>query len=376
MSQTNPHAESEASKVRSVSRFESNLLRILRYFLKQMPYDQVMPLLSAKPTPPNCLSAECLHLIKDMLSKGSVLYLVRSGAWRREKFLRKSQPTEGRLWQRGSIPELALSFSPATVSFLIWITANKIMEAKPLWQAPIEELTPGDSLLLFLAYEGLRIDQDSLGFLRGISAFSQNPLCRLAYPEDFTDLKTDPLPDFAPWCQGLGSLILESMQMIFRDRWWMLERMKGSIGDWGTLLQRGRSELQVLEAFMQATQKAHRLDLSRFLLEVLSHILGSDLTLAFWIGGLQGNGPARLAERLETQRAALSLLRQVGRWREWEQTARRAGYFDEDYAESKFWLSEWERFDGNRLVSRAERIIQQLEPLRTTNHSEGMRDEG
>ena len=85
----------------------------------------------------------------------------------------------------------------------------------------------------------------------------------------------------------------------------------------------------------------------------------------FWTGGLQGSGPPRLADRLETQRSALAVLRQAERFRRWEREARRSGYLDEDYAASKFWLGEWERFNIDRR-RRAEprRVLQQVEPLR------------
>jgi len=84
----------------------------------------------------------------------------------------------------------------------------------------------------------------------------------------------------------------------------------------------------------------------------------------FWTGGLQGTGPLRLADRLETQRNALALLRQANRFQTWERDARRSGFMDEDYASSKFWLSEWDRFNFSIIAERAERILQQVEPLR------------
>jgi hypothetical protein len=71
-----------------------------------------------------------------------------------------------------------------------------------------------------------------------------------------------------------------------------------------------------------------------------------------------------MAERLETQRNALAVLRTAARFRNWEQAARQSGYLDEDYAASKFWLGEWERFDFSTIADRAERVLQQVEPLR------------
>lgn len=103
----------------------------------------------------------------------------------------------------------------------------------------------------------------------------------------------------------------------------------------------------------------------RFLLRVLGRVLShAEITPAFWTGGLQGSGPPRLADRLETQRSVLALLQHAGRFRTWAQRARSRGYLDEDYAASKFWLGEWERYDGEQVMQRAEQVLQQLEPLR------------
>ena len=52
------------------------------------------------------------------------------------------------------------------------------------------------------------------------------------------------------------------------------------------------------------------------------------------------------------------------RLRTWEQAARQSGYMDEDYAVSQFWLGEWERYQLGAVSERAERVMQQVEPLR------------
>lgn len=367
MSDQPPITDPTAKPTRTVSRFEANLLRLLRYFLKQLPFDQAQPLIHATLTVPPCLSANAIHLIKDSLAKGCVLYLVDSGAWRNEKFLRKSQPKGGRLWERSSLEDRTLRFSAESLEILVWLTANRFAEKASQLSIATERLTPADHLLVFLIYQGLLNDQESALAARTVPLFANNPLCRLGYPDHFAGPPTLPLPDFTPWFGGLGSLILESMQAIFRDRWLLLERTKGQIGDWNHMRDRGRSEWQVLESLCQAAEKAHRLDLMRFFLDVLSRILTGDMSPSFWTGGLHGNAPARLADRLDTQRAALSLLRTVERFHRWERRARTSGYLDEDYAESKFFLSEWERFEGNRIVHISERVVQQIEPLRPAN---------
>jgi hypothetical protein len=209
----------------------------------------------------------------------------------------------------------------------------------------------------------LRDDPDIASQMKTMLPFVRNPLCRLAYPDDFAAPKPEPVPDFKPWFSGIGSYILESMQTVLRNRWLDIENTKGQIGDWATMLQRGRVQLQVLDAFTEAANQANRLDLTRFLLDVLSRLLTNDLNPTFWIGGLQGSGPPRLADRLETQRSAMALLRHAERFRQWEQRARTVGYFDEGYAQSKFWLGEWERFNGDSVYNRADQVLRQLEPL-------------
>lgn len=367
MSDQAANPESTAKSPRMVSRFEANLLRLLRYFLQQLPFDQALPLLQATLTPPKCLSANAIYLVQDSLSKGCVLYLVESGGWRNEKFLRRSQPKSGRLWERSSVEELTLHFSAQSLELLIWITANRFVEKATQLSIDVARLTPADQLLVFLIYEGLLNDQESLLAVRTVPLFAANPLCRIGYPDHFAGTQGLPEPDYAPWFRGLGSLILESLQTKFRDRWLFLERTKGQIGEWNFMRDRGRAEFQVLESLCNAAEVSHRLDLLRFFLDVLSRILTGDMSPSFWTGGLHGNAPARLADRLETQRAALSLLRFVERFHGWERRARTSGYLDEDYAESKFFLSEWERFDGNRVASIADRVVQQIEPLRPNN---------
>src|SRR5215510_8514040 len=96
----------------AVSKFEYNLLRILRFLLGHMPADQAGTLISAKfSPPPPCLSRTCVRLVRDMLAKGLVVYLVRSGGWRNERYLRANHPVQGRVWERHTLDERKLVFS-------------------------------------------------------------------------------------------------------------------------------------------------------------------------------------------------------------------------------------------------------------------------
>jgi hypothetical protein len=323
-----------------------------------------------------------VHLVRDTLSKGCVLYLVRAGGWKNERYLRGGGPKSGRLWERSKVDELKLEFSPHSLEFLIWLTAEIPGKSKP-WQAAPEKLTVADHLLLLLLYEALREEQDLATALRTLPAIIGNPLCRLAYPGDFNEAG-DP-PAFNGWLTGMGTLILEALQPVLEARWLEIERTKGQIGDWNQMRLQGQAEAHVLEVFLDAADRAGRWDLARFLLGVLAKVLATpDMTPAFWTGGLQGSGPPRLADRLETQRSALALLHSAERFRDWERRARTRGFMDEDYAAAKFWLDEWERFnqraEGRRrgdehdqppdptiIPSRAEAVVRMLEPLRTND---------
>src|SRR5262249_2169259 len=112
---------SEPIEPYSVSRFEYNLLRLLKFLLGQAPMDQSIPLIQNKFTRPPCLSRTCVNLVEDTLSKGLTLYLVRSGGWRRERHLRGGKPIEGRVWERIPLEERVLTFSEHTLQFLVWL---------------------------------------------------------------------------------------------------------------------------------------------------------------------------------------------------------------------------------------------------------------
>lgn len=347
-----------------VSQFEANLLRIARFFFRQAPPEEALPLIRTAASRPKCLSAAAVHLVRDTLSKGCVLYLVRAGGWQRERFLRSGEPRDGRLWERSPLDDLALDFSSNSLEFLLWLTVSKLLEPASVWRVPPDELTIADQLLLFLAYEALRDEPELALTLRRSPAFARNPLILMLNPEHFSG---EPIPDlkaFEAWTSGQGALIVEALQPMLEARWVENERNKGQIGEWDRLRKQGETELGILDRFTMAADRAGRWDLARFLLGILNKLLATpDMTPTFWTGGLQGSGPPRLADRLDTQRAALSVLRQADRLRQWEQRARRSGYLDEDYGASKFWLGEWERLVGSRSTSRAEQIVQMLEPL-------------
>src|SRR5205085_4308781 len=129
----------------------------------------------------------------------------------------------------------------------------------------------------------------------------------------------------------------------------------------------GATEYATLTAFLAAAEAANRTDLARFVLKTLSTLLAApDVAPSFWLGGLHGSGPPRLADRLETQRAGLAVPRQAETLARWDRKARAVGYFDEDYAASQLWKEDYESMNGPQVAATARRVLDQLEPLRVT----------
>jgi FtsH ternary system-associated peptide len=353
--------------MQTVSRFESNLLRLLYYFLGREPAERGLALVEARLQPPTCLSRAAVRLAQDALATGCVHLLATRGGWRRERFLRAGKPAEGRLWQRTPPAELALTFSRHALAFLIWITAARPLDKRPHWGPAQTELMPGDLLLLYLAHQGLREGADSLGApqLRLRTPFVEHALCRLAYPEDFTAAPVSAAPSFAPWTKGVGAAILEALQPELEARWMQIEGGKGSIALPEQMQALGCSQQRVLSAFLDALESESRPDLARFLLAAAARLLGPHANVEMWTGSLRTAGQ-RLADRSSTYQAALAFVQQMERLRAWDRQARSVGYFEEGYAASQLWKADWDHYQGDVLCERARAIIRELDPMR--NH--------
>ncbi|VTT96654.1 Uncharacterized protein OS=Sandaracinus amylolyticus GN=DB32_0748 PE=4 SV=1 [Gemmataceae bacterium] len=359
-----PPRPPEPDGPRQVSKFEFNLLRILRFMVGHFPADQGMQLVRATVTRPECLSAGAVDLVKDTLAKACVLFLVKQGAWRNDKYLREGNPVQGRVWDRVPLDERSLTFSRPVLEFLQWATAEKVNDTKAPWDAAPKGLTPADEFFFWLAFDATRADPDLLNALRRKDAFRTNPLCWVTCPGDMIDGDDATPPDFAPLFEGQRAVILECLQPHLTHRWVRSERMKGQIGDWKRMRQQGRAEFAALQAFLKAAHAAKRTDLARFVLKTNAALFTSELTPVFWTGGLQGSGPPRLADRLDTQRAALAVPRQMEVLEVWQREALNVGYFDEGYQASQMWKADWEAASGTRTAARAHAAVEMLEPLR------------
>jgi hypothetical protein len=190
--------------MKTVSRFEANLLRILHGFFGRVSQDQLLRLVEAEVKCPPCLSRNAVELVKDTLQKGVPQYLAKRGGWRRERFLRNEQIAEGRLWHRTLAHELGFNFSRHSLALLMWITANHPRRSR-MESSPQEcELTMGDRLLFFLAYESLRGTEVAEGLLEH-APFRDHALLRLTFLSNFSELEPQIACDFSPWLTGQGA---------------------------------------------------------------------------------------------------------------------------------------------------------------------------
>jgi hypothetical protein len=348
-----------------VSRFEANLLRILHFFLRQLPAEQALPLVAAGLRVPRCLSRDAVALVQDALAKGTVLLLAGADGWRRERHLRGEAVVGGRLWERTAPAELGLEFSGETLRFLMWVTAFDPKRSKDcVWAPDPERFTTGDLALLYFAYAALRGgDAPPELALAKRPAFLRHGLCRLAFPEDFAGAADDEPPDFAPWTGAPGSCVMEALQSDLAVRWAEVEGGKEREADCARMRALGCSQDLVLGAYLEAVERAGRLDLARFVLRAAARVLPAGAAAPMWVGGLRAPAGARLADRAETYRAATAFLRALDRVAAWTARARQTGYFDEGYAASQLWLADWERYDGDARLARAREVVRHLDPL-------------
>ena len=346
--------------MKQLSRFEATLLRIVHGILQRAPLEKVLPLVTARVVRPPCLCREAVDLLQDTLAKGSVWLLAREG-WRRERFVRGDRIADGRLWQRTPPADLGLAFSQHALGFLIWLTAWTPEEKEFPAGPPEEQLTTADRWLFFMTYRLLR-DTAFGQTLRCVDFIADDGLCRLMYPDDFKGAPS--FRDWKAWTTSPGSCILECLQAPLSQRWIEIELAKNRIADVAQMLALGKTQERTLQSFLTAAHGAGRWDLARFLLRAAAVLLAGNPAANRWIAGLNAKG-LRLAERTEAHRAALVLLRQLEQLQEWEAQARTVGFFDEGYAASQLWKSDWEKYEGEELCRRAQHILREVEPLTT-----------
>jgi hypothetical protein len=345
--------------MKSVSRFEANLLRVLQSFLGRAPARQAAKLVMSQGPAPPCLSRVAVELIQDHLQKGVVSYFAQAG-WKHERFLRDGRVATGRLWERTAPEQLGLTFSGHSLEFLVWLMTIDARKSKPTWRQEHGQLTVGDRVLFFLALHCLRNNEEGKILARhGI--LHQDGLIRLAFPDLMPHTRAAAF--WPPWTTGVGACILEALQRTLTDRWLEIEHGKEHATDFKTLTALGQRQDVILVSFAETLTAAGRWDLARFLLQALAELLRDAPTSNRWLGKVDLES-LRLAARMDVQRAALALVRCASTLHQWDAQARTVGYFDEGYAAAQLWKSDWEAADGAQINQHANAILREIEPLK------------
>ena len=150
-----------ADTIRNVSRFEANLLTILHFLLGQPTSSDALRMMGEKMPRPACLSPSCVHLIKDSLSKGCVLFLIRQGGWRVERILKKGEIATGRGWERTPLNERFLSFGPNVIEFLMWLTSEQPKRSDVPLQIISTEPTAAEELFFTMVLSTVENESDT-----------------------------------------------------------------------------------------------------------------------------------------------------------------------------------------------------------------------
>ena len=366
--------------MRTVNRFESNLLRILQGLVGQAKRNQVIRLLERSQRWPDCLSRDAVDLIQDSLSKGIVTLLTRLGAWQRQRHLRGDAVCEGALWHRSSPDSLGLVFTPTSLDFLIWLTATDVSDTTKLWLPTDREdtdasrqadgsverdgngeskLESGDEFLLFLAARMMQGTPTLESWLNG-EAMIHHPLMALAMPNQFATARVMPEPDFDAWMTGTRSLLLEALQEELAQNWVKIERTKAEITGIREMVRLGTTQERVLKALLDAAERHGRRDLCRFVVVALTRLATPGCDRAQWIGSLSTTGK-RISQRTDAYQGASAFLRVNARLRNWQQASAGVGFFDEGYAESQLWKTLWEESHAEAAMSEANRVVSTMQ---------------
>ena len=346
--------------MRQVTRFESNLLKIVHAMVGRAPAAQVLKLLVRRLARPNCLSRDCVTLVQDALAKGCTYWLA-TGGWRNENYLRGEAAHGGRLWQRTPPTELGFDFSVFGLDFLVWL-AEADVSNDDVWQPfELESLTNGDRLLLALAFDAVADTEIGLHWATS-EPFASDGLCALLHPELMGRTSTEFAPSFEVWMTPAGQRVLEAVQWRLAQSWRHLESDKATMVNRERMTALGRAQRTMLAAYLEAIDQAGRRDLARWLLVAMRDTVAGPADISRWIGAVDVKG-LRVAQRTDVYRNAVAFLAVADQLSNWNRQAANTGYFDEGYAASQIWKGDWERYNGEASCNTAGRIVREAEPL-------------
>jgi hypothetical protein len=355
------HQEKSSVAMNIVSRFEAHLLTIARSLTGQTPLDESLHLMRREHPQPACLSRTAIELLKDTLAKG-VVHRLATWGWRETRHLRNEQVVSGRLWQRFPLEARQLHFSPATVEWLLWLTSADATKYRKPTKRKLPPLSSGDLAFAVVAY--LTIEHTLVaGPWMKESRLCETPLLPLLAPEADIPAALQAQQPWSEWLAPERVWILEALQPLLANRWTLLEERSRRLGNRVELSHLGHRKRMILREFLDALEAAGRRDLARFLLVAAGRLLLHPQASSEWFVNLNLRG-VRLADREEVYRAGLSTFAELDRFQRWQDEAVGIGYYDEGYAASQLWKSDWETLHGAKVCAAASDLVRRYTSLR------------
>jgi hypothetical protein len=349
--------------MKEVSEFEARLLRILRCLMHRTSVEQSLSLFVQSVPRPRCLSRQCVELVQDGLSKGVTEWLARSG-YLSGHFCDNEAVSSGRLWQRHAPEALRLSFSRNSMELLIWLTSENFTAPTADVAIDAQSATTGDRILALMTFAALRSTLGASVLLKQ-PLFDGHGFIALLFPDSVAVMAEFSTPDINSWLLKDCSWVLEALQSKLAQQWFRIENFKRTLSNLDDLQKIGQLQSVVLGKLLDASEQAGRKDLCVFLLKAARQLF-QNVSEDRWYDRLDLR-LLRMAERSELYRTALAFFRCIERLHRWNLQAQDVGFYDENYRASQLWKSEWERHGGDQIHQRAQRIIELVDPLRTTS---------
>lgn len=342
---------------------EAELLAIARALVTPDAYSQVSASL-ATPTTVTKIGPTAMGLLEDTLAKGIVKTLARLGGARRRIRPDTSSTKAARVFEVRATPKIA--FGPYTFELLAWL-AGSALAAKTV--EPLFTGTPrtlGDELCAYLALrlvEGQRAER-ALGASPGL----QTPLTALGFVRTFARHETAVTPTFESLLATVeGRTVVECLELDLARRW-----ISGASWDETDVLDAEHAvrivnaERAVLDAWLDAIDRAGRWDLAGFLVDAGARVLAPGLDARDI--ALRAAPPVTktgtLRARTESRQRAGALFRALGRVQAKRDDLALVRFIDDDYDLAQATLSAWEIL-GRDAFARAENVVTALGALET-----------
>lgn len=339
---------------------ERDLVAVARALFEPGTAAMVGPVLRRKAQLPEKWSRRTMRALQDILRKGLVRLLARSGASSGVSFDEAGELREGRAWERISPP--ALVVGAASLRTLTWMVEAELGSGKP---DPMGDLDLGfaDEIVLGCAAQ-------LLAAVRLGPVVAAQPLFRKSPFVWWVALDVmageGPLPTAAAverWATGAGADLLGCLAEDLAQRWSAQELRATTDPKRALVVAAARAA--VLEPLVARALAENRPDACAFLLTSLARWIPPesapfDLVRTPWTRPLDPS--ASLAVRTDARRSGLASVRATLALAAAADRARRVGFVDEDWDQAQRMVRFYARFDEGRFA-RAETLRAHVEGL-------------